>query len=60
MAALRSMDVEVWLVTGDNDNTARAVAMELGIDNVMASVLPGQKAKKVSELQMRGHKVGLR
>jgi len=61
VAALRSMGLEVWLITGDNVSTAKAVALELGIEpgNVMASVLPGQKAKKVSELQMRGHKVAM-
>merc|ERR1719488_175468 len=55
------MGLEVWLITGDNDSTAQAVALELGIEtrNVMASVLPGQKAKKVSELQTRGHKVAM-
>ena len=51
----------MWLITGDNESTAQAVALELGIEtrNVMASVLPGQKAMKVSELQTRGHKVAM-
>ena len=49
----KPMKKEVWLITGDNQRTAKAIARELGIDEdkVMAQVLPPDKAKKVKELQ---------
>lgn len=51
---LKDMKREVWLVTGDNERTAKAVAKISGIDNVKASVLPSEKSKIVKELQKRG------
>ncbi len=48
---LTKMKKEVWMITGDNERTARAIAGQLGIENVMAQVLPQDKAKKVKELQ---------
>ena len=51
--------VEVAMLTGDNQATAERVAGELGIDTVIADVLPGQKADKVKELQANGKKVGM-
>lgn len=50
---LKKMKVDVWMVTGDNERTAKAVAKEVGIENVIAEVLPQDKAKKVKELQER-------
>ncbi len=41
------------MLTGDNAGTARRIAADLGIDIVLADVLPGQKADKVKELQAR-------
>lgn len=57
---LKEMKREVWMITGDNDRTARAIARQLGIDEemVMARVLPQDKAKKVKELQSKGRVVG--
>jgi Cu2+-exporting ATPase len=56
---LRELDIEPVMLTGDNAATARQVAEELGIETVIAEVLPGDKAAKVKELQARGQKVGM-
>jgi Cu+-exporting ATPase len=52
---LKKMRKEVWMLTGDNERTAKAIAKELGIDEdkIMAQVLPQDKAKKVKELQAK-------
>ena len=54
VSELEKMGKEVWMITGDNQRTANAVAQQLGISNVMAEVLPQDKAKKVRELQEKG------
>ncbi|WP_018258294.1 heavy metal translocating P-type ATPase [Halomicrobium katesii] len=56
VADLRDRDLDVWLITGDNERTARAVARAVGIDpdNVMAEVLPEDKADAVDEIQSDG------
>jgi P-type Cu2+ transporter len=61
VAKLRERGVQVALLTGDNAGTAQLIARELGIDIVLAEVLPGQKADKVKvkELQAQGKKVGM-
>ncbi len=56
---LRERDVQVAMLTGDNQATAERIATGLGIDIVLADVLPGQKADKVKELQAQGKKVGM-
>lgn len=56
---LKRQGVEVAMMTGDNLATARRIAGELGVDIVLAEVLPGQKAAKIKELQARGKKVGM-
>ena len=48
---LEQMDLKVAMITGDNQQTAQAIAAQVGIDWVMAEVLPGDKAKQVSQLQ---------
>lgn len=48
---LSKKGVEVWMITGDNSQTAGAIAKEAGIENVMAEVLPQDKAEKVKEFK---------
>jgi Cu2+-exporting ATPase len=57
--ALREQGVEVIMLTGDAPAVAEAVAKELGIDIVLAQVLPDQKAAKVEELQRQGKRVAM-
>jgi Cu+-exporting ATPase len=57
--ALQKMGLEVYLVTGDNKRTAEAIAGKLGIKNVFAEVLPGEKESKVRELERQGKKVAM-
>ncbi len=57
--ALQQRGVQVAMLTGDNRGTAERIAGTLGIDIVLADVLPGQKADKVKELQASGKKVGM-
>jgi len=56
---LKAMGVRVWMVTGDNEKTARAIAREAGVDEIRAQVLPDDKAKVVRELQSRAEIVGM-
>jgi Cu+-exporting ATPase len=57
--ALKRLDIEVVLLTGDNRRTAEAVARELGIDRVIAEVLPADKANEVKRLQAEGKVVAM-
>ncbi|HYT78556.1 MAG TPA: heavy metal translocating P-type ATPase [Actinomycetota bacterium] len=59
IASLKEAGVEVVMLTGDNEATARRIAGELGVDTVIAEVLPGDKAAKVAELQRGGRKVAM-
>jgi Cu2+-exporting ATPase len=59
VAALHELGVEVVMLTGDNQATAERIAQRLGIDTVLAEVLPGDKAAKVAELQATGRKVAM-
>ena len=59
VAALQERGVKVAMITGDNEGTARRIAGELGIDIVLADVLPGDKAAKIKELQAQGRRVGM-
>lgn len=57
--ALRKKGMEIWLVTGDNQNVAEAVAKQLGIKNVVSKAKPEQKMDKIIELQKKGKVVAM-
>ena len=59
IAALREQGVQVVMLTGDNAATALRIGRELGIDTVIAEVLPADKASKVAELQRSGRNVAM-
>ena len=59
IAALHDLGVEVVMLTGDNQATAQRIAGQLGIDTVIAEVLPGDKAAKIAELQATGRRVAM-
>ncbi len=56
---LHSLGARTAMLTGDNRRTAEAVARELGMDTVLAEVLPGDKAEQVRQLQAAGRRVGM-
>ena len=59
VARMKSLGLDVAMVTGDNRRTAEAIAAEAGIDRVLAEVLPDQKIEEVRRLQADGHKVAM-
>ena len=59
ITSLRARGIRVAMLTGDNAGTAKRIGDDLGIDIVLADVLPGQKASKIKELQSQGLKVGM-
>jgi Cu2+-exporting ATPase len=56
---LHNENIEVVMITGDAEPVASAVAQELGIDHVLAQVLPGDKARRIEELRAKGKKVAM-
>ena len=56
---LKKNNITVWMLTGDNERTAKAIATEVGIENVMSEVLPDKKSEKVRELQNQGKIVAM-
>jgi P-type Cu+ transporter len=59
VAQLKALGLEVWMLTGDTRATADAIAREVGIDHVLAEVLPHEKTGKVRELQAQGKVVAM-
>jgi len=59
ISALKKERVEVIMLTGDNERTAKAIAKQLGIVNVIANVLPGEKAGVIKDLQASGKVVAM-
>jgi Cu2+-exporting ATPase len=59
VAALKELGISPVMLTGDNQATAERIAAEVGIDEVIAEVLPSEKAAKVAELQAQGRKVAM-
>ena len=56
---LQKMGLEVYMITGDNERTARAIAKEVGITKILADVLPENKAEAVERLKSEGKHVGM-
>ncbi|MDQ3491629.1 MAG: heavy metal translocating P-type ATPase [Chloroflexota bacterium] len=56
---LSALGLEVWMLTGDDRRTAAAIAQQLGIEHVMAEVLPDEKAEQVRSLQSQGKVVAM-
>ncbi len=56
---LKNENIKTYMLTGDNERTAKVIAEKLGIDNVIAEVSPEDKYKKIKELQEQGKKVAM-
>lgn len=56
---LKNNGIDVWMITGDNQRTAKAIARQAGIENVMSEVLPDKKSEKVKEFQAQGKIVAM-
>jgi len=59
IAQLQKLGIEVWMMTGDNERAAKAIAGNVGIHHVLSEVLPEHKAQKVAALKQEGKVVGM-
>lgn len=59
IARLQNMGIEVIMITGDNKRAANAIARQVGINNIIAEVLPEKKAEEIQKLQALGKKVAM-
>ena len=57
VAALKKDGKELWILTGDHEETARAIAAKVGVDHVLSGVLPEDKTRKIRELKAQGKTV---
>ena len=57
VAAMQELGLQVVMLTGDNEKTARAIAASAGIDRIISDVLPTDKAEQIKKLQQQGHRV---
>jgi Cu+-exporting ATPase len=59
IAQLKALGLDVWMLTGDNQGTAEAIARSAGIDQVIADVMPDEKSARIRELQAQGKIVAM-
>lgn len=59
VSRLQELGLDIYLMTGDNRRTGEAIAQQLGVDNVLAEVLPEQKSDQIKQLQAQGHRVAM-
>lgn len=56
---LNKMNIQVWMVTGDNKRTAKSIASQLEIENVYSDVLPANKSTIIQEIKSKGFIVAM-
>jgi P-type Cu+ transporter len=59
IALLKKRGIAVYMITGDNPRTAKAIALQVGIDHILSDVLPEDKASEVKKLQGKGYNVAM-
>ena len=59
ISLLKKMKIEVVMLTGDNEKTAKTIGRDLGIDKIISNVLPSQKVEEVQKIQNQGKKVAM-